>query len=79
MSLKFLHNTGIRNKGPFLSGIFKRVGRRIRVFLAIVLLSVCLIFAFMQVVLFKINQNREAIVNKLKQEFSFPIRFSFNI
>ena len=61
MSVKFLH---------------KRRGRRIIIFLGTLLLSVLLVVVFMQVVLLKINQNRDAMVTKLKQEFGVPITFN---
>lgn len=51
----------------------KYFGRRIVVFLGILLMGIVLIVAAMQVVLLKINQNRDTMVTKLKQELGLPI------
>jgi uncharacterized protein (TIGR02099 family) len=56
--------------------VSKRRGRRIAIFLGTLLLSALLVVAFMQVVLLKINQNRDAMVTKLKQEFGVPLTFN---
>lgn len=53
--------------------LLKQRGHRIIVFLGILLLGVLLAVAGMQVVLLKINQNREKMVTKLRQEFGFPL------
>jgi uncharacterized protein (TIGR02099 family) len=54
----------------------KRVGRRIIILVGMLLLSIVLMIAGMQFVLFKINQNRESMVTRLKAEFGFPLTFN---
>ncbi|HXH54612.1 MAG TPA: AsmA-like C-terminal region-containing protein [Gammaproteobacteria bacterium] len=56
--------------------VSKPIVRRIIIFLGTLLVSLLLVVAFMQVVLFKVNQNRDAMVTKLKQEFGFPLTFN---
>ncbi len=54
----------------------KRINKKMMISLGTLLLSAVLIVGFAQVVLFKINQNRDLMVNKLKQAFELPITFN---